>query len=243
MPLKAGTRLGPYEVVAAIGAGGMGEVYRAHDSRLGREVAVKVLPEEAAGEPTRLRRFEAEARTLAALEHPHILAVHDFGVADGHPYIVSELLSGQTLAVRLRQGDLSVAKALELVAQAARGLAAAHAKGVVHRDLKPENLFVTADGRVKILDFGLARLREEAEPEPVAETRPASEATARLPNDEDRPAPRHARLPLARAASGQGRGSPRRHLRPGCGSLRGPRRARAVPARDGRGDDGGDRPG
>ena len=163
MPLKAGVRLGPYEIEAVIGAGGMGEVYRARDSRLGRDVAVKVLPDDAAGQPARLLRFEAEARTLAALEHPHILAVHDFGVAEGHQYIVSELLEGQTLRERLRQGDLGVAKALELVAQAARGLAAAHAKGIVHRDLKPENLFVTLDGRIKILDFGLARLRDEDE--------------------------------------------------------------------------------
>ncbi len=177
MPLKAGTRLGPYEVVAAIGAGGMAEVYRARDSRLGREVAVKVLPGEAAGQPARLRRFETEARTLAALEHPHILAVHDFGVAGSHAYIVSELLAGQTLRERLRQGDLSVAKALELLAQAARGLAAAHAKGIVHHDLKPENLFVTPDGHIKILDFGLARLRDDEEPDTTTDSVPLGGVT------------------------------------------------------------------
>jgi Tol biopolymer transport system component len=175
MPLKPGTRLGPYEVIASIGAGGMGEVYRARDTRLGREVAVKVLPEEAAEQPERLRRFEQEARSLAALEHPHIVALHDFGVAEGHPYIVSELLAGQTLRERLRQGDLSVAKSLELTAQTARGLAAAHAKGIVHRDVKPENLFVSTDGRIKILDFGLAKLREEAEPDSPPETGSLSE--------------------------------------------------------------------
>jgi len=177
MPLKAGTRLGPYEVVAAIGAGGMGEVYRARDSRLERDVAVKVLPEEAADQPERLHRFETEARTLAALEHPNILAVYDFGVAEGHPYIVSELLAGQTLRERLRHGDLSVAKALELIAQSARGLAAAHAKGIIHRDLKPENLFVTPDGRVKILDFGLARLRDEHEPDAAPPVVPSEAIT------------------------------------------------------------------
>jgi serine/threonine protein kinase len=162
--LAPGTRLGPYEITALIGAGGMGEVYRARDPRLGREVAVKVLPPSFAVNPERLRRFEQEARAAAALNHPNILAIHDIGYdksASGlsPPYIVSELLVGQTLRRRL-QGPLPARKAIEYAVQIARGLAAAHEKGIVHRDLKPENIFVTGDGRVKILDFGLAKLTE-----------------------------------------------------------------------------------
>ncbi len=159
MSLAAGVRLGPYEIRGQLGAGGMGEVYRAQDTRLGREVAVKVLPSELASDPERLRRFEQEARAAAVLNHPSILILHDLGTHDGAPYIVTELLEGQTLRQRLRQGPLTPADALELGVQIAHGLAAAHDKGIVHRDLKPENLFITNDGRAKILDFGLARLR------------------------------------------------------------------------------------
>jgi Tol biopolymer transport system component len=158
MRLAAGIRLGPYEILAAIGAGGMGEVYRARDPRLDREVALKVLPDDAMADPDRARRFEQEARAVAALNHPNILAVHDVGVQDGVHYVVSELLEGVTLGERLAQGPLPARKALGLAAQVARGLAAAHDKGVVHRDVKPDNLFLTRDGRVKILDFGLARI-------------------------------------------------------------------------------------
>jgi serine/threonine protein kinase/dipeptidyl aminopeptidase/acylaminoacyl peptidase len=156
--LSPGSRLGPYEVRSALGRGGMGEVYRAHDARLHRDVALKVLPQSVSRNPDRLRRFELEARAAAALNHPNILAVFDIGNADGTPYIVSELLEGETLREHVSRGPLPVRKALELAAQVARGLAAAHEKGIVHRDLKPENVFVTRDGAAKILDFGLVKL-------------------------------------------------------------------------------------
>ncbi len=207
MILSAGVRLGPYEILSPLGAGGMGEVYKARDTRLGRDVAVKVLPAELAGDPERLRRFEQEAKATAALDHPNILAIHDIGSAvlslrgagsqacpeeersddvgeaisphtPGLPrplgglavtegegeavhYIVTELLEGETLRQRLRGGALPPAKAVDFGVQIAQGLAAAHEKGIIHRDLKPENLFVTKDGRVKVLDFGLARLRPQ----------------------------------------------------------------------------------
>ena len=158
MPLPTGTRLGPYEILSPIGAGGMGEVYRARDTRLARDVAVKVLPAEFSADVDRLRRFEQEARAASALNHPNILTVHDIGTQDGAPYVVSELLEGETLRERLSSGSLASRKAVDYAVQVARGISAAHEKGIVHRDLKPENLFVTKDGRVKILDFGLAKL-------------------------------------------------------------------------------------
>jgi serine/threonine protein kinase len=156
--LQTGARLGPYEILSLLGAGGMGEVYRARDTRLGRDVAIKVLPASFSQDADRLRRFEGEARAASALNHPGILTIHDFGLQDGAPYVVSELLEGETLRERLGPGRLPIRKALDYAAQIARGLAAAHEKGIVHRDLKPENLFVTKDSRVKILDFGLAKL-------------------------------------------------------------------------------------
>jgi Tol biopolymer transport system component len=157
MPLAPGTRLGPYEILAPIGAGGMGEVYRARDTRLEREVAVKVLPPAFAGDPAALARFEREAKAVAALSHPNILAVHDFGESNGARFAVMELLDGESLRQRLSEGRIPLRKAVEIAREIALGLAAAHEKGIVHRDLKPENLFLTRDGRVKILDFGLAR--------------------------------------------------------------------------------------
>jgi dipeptidyl aminopeptidase/acylaminoacyl peptidase len=159
--LSAGTRLGPYEIAAPIGAGGMGEVYRARDGRLKRDVAIKVLPASFSQDAERLRRFEQEAQTAGGLNHPNITAVYDFGAHDGAPYIVTELLEGETLRSRLGPGAISPRKALDYSIQLARGLAAAHEKGIVHRDLKPENVFLTKDGRVKILDFGLAKLKVE----------------------------------------------------------------------------------
>src|SRR5438552_7036372 len=153
-----GTRLGVYEVTAQIGAGGMGEVYRARDPRLGRDVAIKVLPSAFSADVDRLHRFEQEARAAAALNHPNILAVYDIGTDAGAPFIVSELLEGQTLRERLVAGSVPVRKTGGYAVAIARGLAAAHEKGIVHRDLKPENVFVTADGGIKILDFGLAKL-------------------------------------------------------------------------------------
>jgi len=158
MVLTSGVKIGPYEILSPLGAGGMGEVYRARDTRLGREVAIKVLPESLSKDPDRLRRFQQEARTVAALNHPNILAVYDFGSQDGTHYMVSELLEGETLRKRLEEGALPPRKTIEYALQIAKGLAAAHGKGVVHRDLKPDNLFVTKDGRVKILDFGLAKV-------------------------------------------------------------------------------------
>jgi len=160
MALEPGTRLGQYEIVAPLGAGGMGEVYRARDNKLGRDVATKVLPAGLARNADALARFEREARAVAALSHPNILSIHDFGTQDGIAYAVMELLEGETLGDRLAAGPLPPRKVIELARQAARGLGAAHEKGIVHRDLKPENLFVTRDGRIKILDFGLARLDE-----------------------------------------------------------------------------------
>ncbi len=158
MAIKSETRLGPYEIVSAIGAGGMGEVYRARDPRLKRDVAIKVLPASFSSDPQRLHRFEQEANAAAALNHPNILAVYDIGQQDGSPYIVCELLDGSTLREYIRSGPLPVRKAVDYGQQIARGLAAAHDKGIIHRDLKPENIFITNDGRVKILDFGLAKL-------------------------------------------------------------------------------------
>ena len=155
--LPKGACLGDYEVQSLLGSGGMGEVYRAHDSRLDRDVAVKVLPAFLSSQPGRLRRFEQEARAAAALSHPNILAIFQFGTYEGAPYLVSELLHGSTLREQLRRGSLSVQKAVDYAIQIAHGLAAAHDKQIVHRDLKPENLFVTNEGRVKILDFGLAK--------------------------------------------------------------------------------------
>jgi eukaryotic-like serine/threonine-protein kinase len=158
--LTPGTKLDGYEVKSLLGSGGMGEVYRARDARLGRDVAIKVLPSFFSTDSDRLRRFEQEARAAAALNHPNILAVHQMGTYEGAPYLVSELLEGETLRDQIRRGRLSVRKAIDYGVQIARGLAAAHEKGIVHRDLKPENLFLTKDGRVKILDFGLAKLTQ-----------------------------------------------------------------------------------
>ena len=156
--LMPGTVLGPYRVDALLGAGGMGEVYKARDTRLKRDVAIKVLPVGASADPDRLARFALEARAAAALSHPNICAVFDIGMHEGVPFLVSELLEGETLRRVCGNRPLTVRRALDYSVPIARGLAAAHAKGIVHRDLKPENVFVTADGRVKILDFGLAKL-------------------------------------------------------------------------------------
>jgi len=160
MNIPEGSRLGPYEIVSPLGAGGMGEVYRARDTRLGRDVAVKVLPASFADDKTRLSRFRQEACAAGALNHPNILAIYDVGTDDSAPYVVSELLEGETLRQRMGGAALPQRKAIDYSQQIAHGLAAAHEKGIVHRDLKPENLFITRDGRVKILDFGLAKLAQ-----------------------------------------------------------------------------------
>src|SRR3989442_385655 len=160
MPLSGGSRLGPYEILSPLGAGGMGEVYRARDARLDRDVAVKVLPSHLAEDPVALARFEREAKAVAATSHPNILAIFDVGQADRIAFAVTELLDGETLRARLAAGPIPVRKAIEYAVQIAEGLGAAHDMGIVHRDLKPENLFVTKDGRIKILDFGLAKLTQ-----------------------------------------------------------------------------------
>jgi eukaryotic-like serine/threonine-protein kinase len=168
MALTPGAKIGPYEIIAPLGAGGMGEVYRARDPRLGREVAIKVLPASFCGDADRLRRFEQEARAAGALNHPGILAVYDVGTHEGTPYLVTELLEGATLRDRLAGGALSSRKATDFAIQIAHGLAAAHEKGIVHRDLKPENIFICCDGRAKILDFGLAKLCAPEPGDPTA---------------------------------------------------------------------------
>ena len=164
MPLRAGARLGPYEILAPLGAGGMGEVYRARDSKLDRDVAIKVLPQSLASDPEALARFEREAKSVAALSHQNILAIHDFGTHEGVTYAVTELLDGQTLREKLESGALPRGQAIDNALQIAKGLAAAHERGVVHRDLKPENVLVARDGHVKILDFGLAKREQKVEP-------------------------------------------------------------------------------
>ncbi len=165
MALSAGTRLGPYEILAPIGAGGMGEVYRARDTKLGREVAIKVLPEEFTQHPQKLARFEREARLLASLNHPGIATLYEVEEAEGKPFLVMELVEGETLAERIARGPLPVDEALTLSQQIAEALEAAHEKGVIHRDLKPANIKVDPEGHVKVLDFGLAKAFADEVPE------------------------------------------------------------------------------
>ncbi|HTR02288.1 MAG TPA: serine/threonine-protein kinase, partial [Thermoanaerobaculia bacterium] len=163
MTLSVGTKLGPYEILAPLGAGGMGEVYCARDAKLDRDVAVKVLPSQLTANADALARFEREAKAVAALSHPNILAIHDFGTHEGISYSVTELLEGETLRGKLDGSTVTQKQAVDWALQIAKGLSAAHGKGVVHRDLKPDNVFVTNDGHVKILDFGLAK-RVDAAP-------------------------------------------------------------------------------
>lgn len=176
MNLTAGSRVGPYEIAGRVGAGGMGEVLRARDMRIGRDVAIKVLPDEVASDPDRLRRFEQEARAAGTLNHPNLITIHDVGTHDGSPYLVMELLEGETLREKLGENGkkvrIPIRKAMDYAQQLANGLAAAHEKGIIHRDLKPDNIFVTKDGRLKLLDFGLAKVREnEPSDDPEAATR------------------------------------------------------------------------
>src|SRR5687767_267776 len=157
-----GTRLGPYEIVRPIGAGGMGEVYRATDTRLRRDVAIKILPQSFVADASRLARFEQEARATAALRHPNVLTIHDFGT-DGLPYLVTELLDGETLAEALADGPVSLRRATGWSLQILRAMSAAHLAGIIHRDLKPANIFITKEGTVKVLDFGLAKVLDDRE--------------------------------------------------------------------------------
>jgi serine/threonine protein kinase len=156
--LSPGEQVGPYEIIAQLGKGGMGEVYRARDGRLRREVALKLVSEADSNDDESLRRFLRETHVVASLNHPNIVAIHDTGAHKGVPYAVTELLQGETLAERMRGGPIAEKRATEIACQVADGLAAAHARGVVHRDVKPENIFLTNDGRAKILDFGIARI-------------------------------------------------------------------------------------
>jgi Tol biopolymer transport system component len=178
MPLTPGTQLGPYTIHSPLGAGGMGEVYRARDTRLGRDVALKILPDSFDHDASRLRRFEQETQAVAALNHPNILAIYDVGEHNSAPFLVSELLEGESLRAVLNRGPLPQRKVIEYAVQVSNGLAAAHDKGIVHRDLKPENLFVCRDGRVKILDFGLAKLAAKAAVEPDGATMTSSQTAA-----------------------------------------------------------------
>ena len=173
MALSPGQRLAQYEIVSPLGSGGMGEVYRARDLRLDREVAIKVMAEHVASNPEMRRRFETEAKAVAALSHPSILSIHELVIVDGVPVAVMELLEGETLRLRLSRGALAWREAVHIGGSIADGLAAAHAKGVVHRDLKPDNVFLTASGLVKILDFGLALQRLDAASATVTAARTA----------------------------------------------------------------------
>ncbi|HXB74551.1 MAG TPA: protein kinase [Candidatus Acidoferrales bacterium] len=177
MSFSPATRLGPYEILAPLGAGGMGEVYKARDTRLNRNVAVKTLPESLAADKGRLRRFTLEAQSASSLNHPNILAIYDIGTHEGTPYLVSELLEGETLRERMKDGKLSVGKSVDYARQISNGLAAAHAKDITHRDIKPENIFITRDGRAKILDFGLAKMKADV-PEEDGSTRTATVTAA-----------------------------------------------------------------
>jgi serine/threonine-protein kinase len=173
MSIASGTRFGPYEISSLIGRGGMGEVYRARDTRLGRDVAIKVLPAALRADPDRLRRFEQEARAAGALNHPNVVAIYDVGTERGQPFLVAELLEGESLRQRIARGALPPKRAVEIGAGIAHGLAAAHARGIVHRDLKPENLFLGRDGRPRILDFGIAKLAR-SDTAPASDTRTAT---------------------------------------------------------------------
>ena len=176
--LTIGTRLGSYEILEPIGEGGMGEVYRARDARLGRNVAIKTITPRLATDPKVLARFQREARVIASLSHPNVLAIHDVGSQDGIWFLVTELLEGETLRDRIAKGPLSRRTAIEFAASVAQGLAAAHARGIVHRDLKPANIFLLSDGRVKVLDFGLARQTETATATDDTQSQPLTDATA-----------------------------------------------------------------
>ena len=231
MALSTGTKIGAYEITGVLGAGGMGEVYRARDTRLDRDVAIKVLPASVSADPERRARFEREAKAVAALSHPNILAIHEFGVHEGLAFAVMELLEGETLRERLKTGALPVRKATEIAIQIARGLGAAHDKSLIHRDLKPENLFLLADGQVKILDFGLARTM------PTGSDSGATETVAAMtdPGIGDG----HGRLHGARAGARAGGGRARRSVRVRRRALRNGVRPARVPARHrGRHDDG-----
>ncbi len=225
MSLPPGTRLGPYEILSPLGAGGMGEVYRARDTRLGRDVAVKVLPSSATASEQTRQRFEREARTISQLAHPHICALYDVGREGETEYLVMELLDGQTLADRLARGPLPLDQALRFGVEIADALAKAHRQGIVHRDLKPANVMLTSSG-VKLLDFGLARVLE------LVVARRCDGASHRNAADRSGNRPRHGAVHGARAARGQGRRRAHGRLRPRPRPLRDGDGAESLPGRD-----------
>ena len=237
MTLASGTKLGPYEILAPIGAGGMGEVYRAKDPRLGREVAIKVLPAAFSQDADRLKRFEQEARSASALNHPNIVTIHEIGTANGSSYIAMELVDGPSLRELLAAGPLPTRKLLDVTVQIAEALAKAHGAGIVHRDLKPENVIVSKDGYVKLLDFGLAKLF-------VA---PQEQVTGAPDRDPPGDAARHGhgndRLHVARAGQREARRLPVGPVRPGLDPLRDGDRPPGLPEGHRCADSGGDHPG
>src|SRR3989441_9042136 len=174
MSVTSGTKLGPYEIQALLGAGGMGEVYRALDARLDRVVAIKVLPSRHCLDPERKQRFEREARAISSLNHPNICTVHDVGSQEGIEYLVMEYLEGETLASRLMRGALPLDRALKHGIEVSDALDTAHRRGIIHRDLKPSNIFLTAHGEAKVLDFGLVKIGDESPPDMPTVTRPAT---------------------------------------------------------------------
>ena len=238
MPLQAGTRLGPYEILAPLGAGGMGEVYRARDTRLGREVAIKVLPAALASDPERLKRFEREARSASSLNHPNIVTIYDIGTADSVSYIAMELVKGEPLRAVLLQGALPIRQLLQIGTQVAEGLAKAHAAGIVHRDLKPENVMVTEDGLVKILDFGLAKLTQ-----PDTSGSEADAGADGVGGDRGGDRSRNGRLHVAGAGDRRIGGLPVGPVLVRLDPLRDGDGAARVPARFGAADTGGHHPG
>ncbi len=231
MTLTSGTKLGPYDIESMLGAGGMGEVYRARDARLNRTVAIKVLPASFSADADRMQRFMQEARAAAALNHPNILSIFDIGEANGAPYIVSELLEGSTLREQMKSGGIGSRKAIDVGLQVARGLAAAHNKGIVHRDLKPENIFVTDDGRVKILDFGLAKLTR---PEVFERERRCADRASEYRSGTGSG---DGRVYVSGAGAGEGSGPSLGHFCAGSDSVRDALGQARVPRRDAGGHD------
>ena len=227
MALTSGTKLGPYEIVSQLGAGGMGEVYRARDTRLDRIVAIKVLPETLANDADRLQRFEQEARALSTLSHPNLLAIYDVGTQSGLHYLVSEFLEGQTLRDRMAAGSIPQRKASEYALQIANGLAAAHDKGIVHRDLKPENIFITRDEHVKILDFGLAKQQSQSIPGLTRRNCDPSRTVGHRP----RHGPGNGRLHVPRTGARATARQPLRYFQFRLDSLRNDRRKKGIQRR------------